>query len=291
MTPEGVRLWTVSIQGRANVFAAEASTISSIPYWRAASSISSVSASIPLIRTERRILMPGGGAERRPRELDLHAPRYQPVADALAGWAARQHAHRIAWRGVPSIEPSPTRAPVAPSRSATPILIFGVAEAKSRKVCRFVRQGANASALSSETEPGVTLKIRSLASASSWLERTSVTPASLRPALDQLGIGAVEGILVIAGDASEARPAQACAERAADLAVADEAEPELLLLCPTLSPPLRVIGGHTQGRASQRVWAAVLSPGQTLPCSTLSRACTGCGSRTPSMILACERQE
>ena len=61
--------------------------------------------------------------------------------------------------------------------SATLFLIFGVADAKSRKVCRSVRTGAKASALSSDDEPGVTLKIRSLASASSPFDRTRVTPA------------------------------------------------------------------------------------------------------------------
>ncbi len=65
------------------------------------------------------------------------------------------------------MEPSPSVAPVLASRSATPYFTFGVAEAKSRKVWRRSSTGANAAALSSEAEPGVTLKISSAASANS----------------------------------------------------------------------------------------------------------------------------
>jgi hypothetical protein len=76
------------------------------------------------------------------------------------------------------MDPSPRSAPLPASLAATSILILGVADAKSAKMCRFARHGAKAAALSSEAEPGVTLKIRSDASANSWFERTSVTPAS-----------------------------------------------------------------------------------------------------------------
>src|SRR4051794_25014116 len=43
-------------------------------------------------------------------------------------------------------------------------------------------------------------------------------------------IGPVEGVLVVAGDGFKTRPAQPRSERAADLAVTDEAEPELLAI-------------------------------------------------------------
>ena len=75
--------------------------------------------------------------------------------------------HRVAVLRRPDDRAVPERGARLGEPFGDAVFTFGVAEAKSRNVWRRSSTGANAAALSSDAEPGVTLTISSAASANS----------------------------------------------------------------------------------------------------------------------------
>lgn len=127
---------------------------------------------------------------------------------------------------MPSIEASPTNAPVAVRRCATPILIFGVADEVDEGMARGQTGRESGSAFQrhrsrrhADDHIGYVGKF--------LIRADQRDPGFFGPSLHQVPVRTIERVFVVAMYRVEPRLAKPCTERTTDLAITDETELEL----------------------------------------------------------------